>query len=192
MSMRRAGFTLLEVMISVTILTIVLGVLYTLALGMARSVTVEEAKMAAQDEARQALQFAIRDLRQAAGQSLTRDILPGPAIGYRVADDVDGNGTAVDVGGNLELSGVRFLSLDTEDLNGDGLTNQLILNDAGTVRVLANNVLPTDVNSPPEQRGFWVEPWNQGVRITVTTQFRAGNSGHLIRSSYSEVVVPRN
>jgi prepilin-type N-terminal cleavage/methylation domain-containing protein len=190
--MKRAGFTLLEMMISITILTTVLGVLYMLSMSITQSVTTEEAKMASQDEARRALQFIVRELRQAASQSVMLDILPGPAISYRVATDVDGNGTAVDVGGNLELGGIRFIGLDTNDSNGDGLRNQLILNDAGNVRVLANNLVPTPLNAAPDQRGFWVETWNQGFRITVGTQFTAGNNGHLIRSTYNEVVVPRN
>ena len=77
--MKRAGFTLLEMMIALTILTTVLGVLYMLSLSTAQAVKVEEAKMASQDEARRALQFLIRELRQAARQSVNQVFCPARA-----------------------------------------------------------------------------------------------------------------
>jgi len=201
----RSGFSLLELMTSVAILGIVSGMLFMLAGSLHAAGTAQEAKLTTQDDARAGMEFIVRELRQAAGTTITG--VPGPSISYRIAEDVDGNGSAVDSGGNLELSPVRTLGRDVDDVNEDGVadtqlvrvigeggrpvTNGLLIdedrNNSGTLDAAEdlnrNNVL---------DRGLWFERVGQGIRVTLQTQRRAGPSGLLMTSTLTEIVVPRN
>jgi len=190
--MRREGFTLLEVMVSTAILGIVMGMLYVLSLSVAQGVATQDASVTAQDEARNAIMQIVREVRQAASGTVNWAALPGGSVTYRIAEDIDGNGTAVDIGGALELTAPRTLSLDIQDLNGDGLRgNQLILNTGQQIMVLANNVWIEPGSTPPSG-GFLVEPWGNGLRFTLITQGFAGPNTTSIRTTLREVVVPRN
>jgi prepilin-type N-terminal cleavage/methylation domain-containing protein len=203
---RRAGFTLLEVMASVAILSIVTGILFVLADSLNRSAVAQEAKISAQDEARVGMELVVTQLRQAAASSLVGPF-PGPSLTFRAADDVDGNGSAVDEGGNLELGPARTIRRDTTDAYPDGQTvTQLVLANANGARVLTNGLLPNeDVNNNNAldagedvnrngrlDRGIWFERVNQGIRVTVQTQHRAGLNGPFMNSTLTEIVVPRN
>lgn len=204
--MKNAGFTLLEVMASVAILTIVTGMLFMLANTLNVSAASQEAKIAAQDEARQGMELVVGQLRQAAGSSLVGPF-PGPSISYRVADDVDGNGSAVNASGNLELGPVRTIRRDTTDINGDGLTvTQLVRVEGATARVITNGLLPNeDINNNNVldggedanangvlDRGLWFEPEGSGVRITIQAQRRVGRDRLFMNSTLTEIVIPRN
>ncbi|MBN2309266.1 MAG: prepilin-type N-terminal cleavage/methylation domain-containing protein [Candidatus Hydrogenedentes bacterium] len=205
--MKRNGFTLIEIMISVTILTVVLGILFTLATNLGRSARIQEAKVTTVDEVRTAMMFVTREIRQASMGSISSGTLPGPALTYRVAIDADGNGSAVDVAGNLELSGTRTLARDVNDLNGDGQTvTQLIMVEGTDVRVIANNLLPDeDLNGNDTlesgedangngllERGLWFESAGAGIRVTIQAQRRADERGFLLPSGVIETVMPRN
>lgn len=183
--MNRHGMTLLEVMVSVAILTSVMGVLFVLAEGMGSASRQQEAKMTAMDEARRGMQFMIRELRQSARRSIAWATLPTNTLSYRLAIDADGNGLAVDINGDLELSSVRTIGPDTTDINTDGLTTtQLILTDGNMSRVLANDLVPGT--------GIQFEQWANGLRIILRTQKRAGIREQLMPCEMSEIVIPRN
>jgi prepilin-type N-terminal cleavage/methylation domain-containing protein len=205
--MRRDGFTLLELTVSMAVLTMVMGVLFALATGLAQSTKLQQAKITADDDARNAMMFLVRDIRQASSSSIPPGTLPGSVLFYQVADDVDGNGTAVGVGGNLELSPMRTLMRDLADINGDGLTDtQLVMVEGTEARVVGNGLLPDeDINNdgvldPGEdansngrlERGLWFEQAGRGIRITVQTQRLADPRGLQLSSSLIETVVPRN
>ena len=203
----RAGVTLLEMMFVVAILSVTLATLFGLSLGFGDTVRVQDAKMNAHDEARRAMQTLVADLRQAVRMSINWNQLPGETLTYRVADDVDGNGTAVDVNGRIELGSLRTIGRDLDDANGDGYKGeQLIVQGAGGLRVLANHLSPDSEQPAPDgsfgpsedtnnngrlDRGVWFEPWDRGIRITIQTQ-GTDRRGHVLRYTLQEVVYPRN
>lgn len=98
----RAGVTLLELMFTVGLMTVVLGMLFALATGLGDATQTQAAKTTANDEVRRAMIYIARDIRQASKASLSA--LPAATLTYSIATDVDGNGTAVDIGGYLETS----------------------------------------------------------------------------------------
>ncbi len=184
--MKRYGFTLIEVMISVAILTVVGGILFVLSLSMAQSSQVQEARITSVDDARGAMFIVIRELRQASMASINWNDLPGEQIEYRVAQDISGNGVAVDSSVRLELSDIRMIQRDSDDQSDDGVTDtQLVLVDGNNVRVLANGLLPGE-------GGVWFERADEGgVRVQIATE-RRGPGGTPIRAVLTETVVPRN
>lgn len=189
--MKTHGYSLTELMVAMMVLTIVAGVVFSFAIAMGSAVRIQESQVTASDDARLAMMRIVRELRQAARQSINWASLPGGQITYRVADDIDGNGTAVDQGGALELSGIRRIGRDTTDLNGDGLlAEQLVLVDGPRVLVLANNLMPPGIGGVGQ--GLWFEQADQGVRITLQTQHATSPRDPQARVSLVEVVAPRN
>lgn len=195
-----AGVTLLELTVSMGILTAVMGVLFTLSLSIGDTAKIQTVKGVANDEARRALLAVVPRLRQAQDSSINKGALPGDVLSFRMAADTDGNGTAVDVGGDLEVGNIVTIQRDAQDLNGDGVTSsQLVLVDGDTVTVLANNLSPDGAPAPvaegepePENTaGFWVEEQSGGVLVTIRTQ-GASRRGHVIRQAFTELVNPRN
>lgn len=186
----RRGMTLLEVMMAVGIFSIVMGTLFGLAFAFNDTARVQEVKLYTQDDARQALEFMVKDLRQAARSSINWASLPSSTLSYRIAEDVDGNGVAVNANGNLELGSIRTLGRDTTDLNQDGKTQtQLVFTRNGTTRVLANSLSP---ENGPTNYGIRFEPWGtNGIRIQLQTMGTT-RRGQPIRTSLSAVVFPRN
>ena len=199
-----AGMTLLEVVFAVAILTVVMAVLFGLALSLGDTARVQEAKTTTFDQARKGMTYMVSDLRQA--ENFTLSPLPAETLTYRIATDVDGNGTAVDMGMNLELSRPRVITRDEKDLNGDGITlSQLVLWNGDSAMVLANDVMPyEDLNDNGQldagedtnnngalDPGIWFERTGSGVRITLQTLGRS-RRGHIIQSGMQTTVVPRN
>lgn len=202
--MSACGMTLLETMFAVSIMTIVVGTLMALGTVLGDTARVQEEKTAAFDEARRALTYMVRDLRQAARSSLSD--LPFSDITYQVAADLDGNGSAVDMGGSLELTALRTIARDVEDLNGDGLTDsQLVLAHGDTVMVLCNRLMTDeDINENGElddgedandngefDRGIWFEQVGGSVMVGLQTYGRS-RQGHLLTTSVTATVYPRN
>ena len=205
--MRRDGFTLLEMTVSIAILTIVLAILFGLATNLAASAKVQDTKVVVTDQSRAAMMVMAREVRQAATNSINWGNLPGSTLTYRSATDADGNGYAVDVNVDLELSVLRTLGRDLNDANNDGLTaTQLVRTAGSTVRVITNDlVLDEDVNAngvldPGEDanangtldRGLWFERAGWGIRMTIQTQRRSDVQGPLMMSTMVETIVPRN
>ncbi|HRT65809.1 MAG TPA: prepilin-type N-terminal cleavage/methylation domain-containing protein [Candidatus Hydrogenedentes bacterium] len=198
------GMTLLEVMIAITILTIVMGTLFSLSIGIGDAAQVQETRIITTDDTRRAIQDIVRELRQASLGSLTG--IPGATLTYRVATDVDGNGVAVNSSGGLELSTVRTIQRDTADLNGDGVTtSQILLRNGANNIVLANGVpnnedannngvldAGEDANRNGRlDRGIWFTRTGSAVTVTLQSQQRL-RRGTLFVTTLSETVVPRN
>ncbi len=205
--MDKRGMTLLEIMVSVAVLSLVLAMLFTLATMLGNAVSTQEAKIATEGEARTAMMRLVRDLRQSARMSIDWSTLPSTTLTYQVAVDLDGNGYAVDAVNDLELSPPRTVGRDLTDVNDDGVTNdQLIVSDGASVQVWANGLLPDeDVNGNGTldagedangngalDYGVLFEQFGRGLRVTVQTQRTADARGLEIDSSFREVVVPRN
>lgn len=189
--MRNRGFTLTEIMVSMMVLTIISGVIFSFALAMGASVRIQESQVTASDDARLAMMRIVRDLRQAARRSIDWNALPAAQISYRVAVDLDGNGLAVDQSGRLELSPVRTLRRDAEDVNGDGVTDaQLLWREGDEVRVLANNLIAPAAQGDPQ--GLWFEQAGMGLRVTLRTEGASGPRDAPMRVVLTEVITPRN
>lgn len=205
--MNKRGMTLLEVMLAVALFTMVMGTLFMLSQSLGEAVRREDARVTALDASRVGRQAVVSELRQAARMSINWNELPGPSISYRIAVDSDGNGSAVDVQGNLELSGSRIICADTADANGDGIgATQLVLIDGDNVRVLANNLaLNEDRNGNGDldagedrngngrlERGVWFEPQGNRIILTIQTQHRPGPREAPRVSTVTEILSPRN
>jgi hypothetical protein len=195
-----AGVTLLELMVAMGILTAVMGVLFTLSLSIGDTARLQNTKVINNDEARRVLLAVIPRLRMAQDSTINKAAMPGDVLSFRMPSDLDGNGTSVNVGGDLELGNVVTFRRDSEDLNGDGVsTTQLIMVEGDTITVLANNLSPDAAPAPaaegepePENTaGFWVQEQSGGVLVTIRTQ-GTSRRGHVIRQTFTELVDPRN
>ena len=205
--MKNRGFTLLELMVSIAVLTIVSGALYTASMTLTQAARSQEAKTATIDHVQGGMLLIARNIRQASSASVNWGALPGPVLSYRAAADIDGNGTAVDIGVELELGPVRTLTRDVSDLNGDGVTDtQLILVEDGQVRVIANGLLldedlnQNDVLDAGEDtnqngvldHGIWFRQAGQGVRVTLQCEQATMVQGRPVNTGLFETVFPRN
>lgn len=204
---RTSGMSLIELVIVIAVLTMLMGMLYTMALTLQRSAADQESKIATEDDVRGGMMLLVRQLRQSSVSSIAASSLPGPSISFRKAEDMDGNGVAVDQGGYLELSGVWTIQRDLNDLNNDGRTvQQLILTDGTQVTVLANGIIPSEDGDsdgtldPGEDgnanetldRGVWFEQEGAGVRVTLQAERTSGPRGTRMLSTLSTLVIPRN
>ncbi len=198
------GMTLIELTMTVGLMTIVMGALFTLSLSLSDTVQNYNVTITATDEARRAMQILIPRLSHASRQTVNWNELPGHTLRFRMPTDLDGNGTCVDVGGNLELGDVVTVQRDTQDANGDGMTgNQLIMIQGNNITVLANHLF-----NPPEvgnangtfndtngngrlDRGFFITTQDNTVQIHIDT---VGESrrGHQFVINVEERVIPRN
>jgi prepilin-type N-terminal cleavage/methylation domain-containing protein len=193
--MRNHGFTLLELTMAMAILTVVGGMLLLLSISLGSATQAQEAKITTGDEARSAMLQIVRQVRQASRASIPPGSLPGPVLTYRIAQDISGNGSAVNQTVALETSAVRTIQRDTDDLNNDGIRDtQLIMTEGGAVTVLANNIMLDGANNNPNgfDRGVWFEQVGQAIRITIQTQRPADASGRVVESTMVETVLPRN
>jgi hypothetical protein len=198
------GVTLIEIMAATAILTVVMGMLVSLGMSFGDTAEVQDIKITASGEARRAMLTVTPQLRQSARMSINWADLPGESITYQVADDVDGNGSAVGIGGAVELSDARTIQRDVDDLNDDGISSdQLILINGATLRVLANNLNPlseildaqgvlvdTNGNGRRDQ-GFWIEQLDQGLLLTIET-IGITRRGHIIPQISTGFILPRN
>lgn len=186
--MRAQGFTLLEITVVIAIMSVLTGILYLLGASLHSAYRVQEVKVLTQDSTRNGMMLVTRELRQAAVSTITAPSWPATAISYQAAIDADGNGWPVDQSGALELSPVRTIGLDTDDANGDGKTDQLVLTEAGndSVRVLASDLVPGT--------GARFEFIGGALRITLMSTRETASEGasRKLVTTLTETVMPRN
>jgi prepilin-type N-terminal cleavage/methylation domain-containing protein len=207
--MKQDGFTLLEVMLSIALLTIIAGMLFTLGDSFKSAARLQESQMTAMGDTRLAMLQTSRELRQAAMSSIVMNGNRDVQIQYQIPADVSGNGLPVDQTGRLELGPVRTIMRDTADLNNDGQTvTQLILTDGNQVRVLANNlVINEDVNGDGVlgaaedlngngvlDVGLLFERVGNAIRVTVQAEDvpNPTGEGRAIISTMRQTIRPRN
>lgn len=219
----RAGFTLLELMIVMVVLTVLTGALTALAIALNEAAMMQEANITSLEDARRGMNGLTQELRQARAASIVINDAtpPGDVIQYQVPLDLDGNGNALDANGNVEMSPVRTIMLDVNDLNNDGLTTtQLIMTETGSgtpggpgVFVVTNGLFNEDRNGngvldPNEDRnnngvldtGLDISFVNGIMQIILTTgragKVAAGPSGQRLETLFittlSETIAPRN
>ena len=83
--MKNRGFTLLELMVSIAVLTIVSGALYTASMTLTQAARSQEAKTATIDHVQGGMLLIARNIRQASSASVNWGALPGPVLSYRAA-----------------------------------------------------------------------------------------------------------
>ena len=202
--MKRTGFTLIELILVASLLIVVMGAIYQVWFGIGDTTRLLEAKATASDEALRGLARIVREFRQASKDSFSP--LPAAHVSYQIAEDRDGNGFAVGVRGNLELSLPRQVRRDFDDINGDGLSEvQLVLVSGERAEVLANGLIPDEDsngngvldqgedrdNDGRMDRGVWFTRDEGRVCVTIQTQQKT-RKGYVVVSRYVQVVAPRN
>ena len=205
MTMRgRHGFSLIELMITCALMSTIFVLFVSATFNLRDTTGAIEGRGAATEGARAAMYSLSRELGQASAASLTP--LPGGGIGYRIIEDLDGDGTALDASGNVELGTVRTIQLDANDANRDGIREaQLVLLSDGNVRVIANNLAGgEDANAngnldPGEDldgdgqidEGLMLQIEEGGVRIHLATKVRGIGPG-AAAIAFTEFVGARN
>ena len=189
------------------IFTIVMGALFSISRSIGDTATLQEVRLTNVDEGRRALLLLVPRLRQAQKLSINMESMPTDILRFRMPEDLDGNGLAVDGGNQLELGDEITVRRDVGDLNKDGHgSSQLIMLQGDTFTVLANNLSPDEapngVGSAPsgiqtvdgtEARhpGFWVEVVDGRLSITINTQGES-RQGQVIRQRFTQLVEARN
>lgn len=201
------GFTLIELMIVVSVLTIVLALLFSLALNVQSAAASQEARIAGQDQVRNAKQWLERELRQATQASINANTFPTQSLTYRRATDADGNGTAVNSGLSLELTPTRTIRRDTGDANNDGVRGtQLVMIEGNRVTVIANGLLPDedangnnafdgneDANANGVlDRGLLFQQAGGGILVTLQAMYQPSPREPEQLSTVQSIIVPRN
>lgn len=201
------GYTMLELMLSISLLSIIVGALWVLADSLDRTSKDQESVISTQGEVTGAMMRVSKELRNAAFSSMNWvGSNTSTSLTYQIASDVDGNGTAVDAGGNLELGAPRTIQRDTADANNDGRTDQLILINGGQVSVLANNLkIDEDTNNNGVldnnedtnfnnqlDRGILFTNTGTAIQVTIQAQRQAGPQSRPMISTMVETINPRN
>lgn len=178
------GFTLIELVFVVGIMTIISGALLSSFLSLEKSMDVAEAKVLTTDNTRIAMMVMIRELRQANAATYSVDQVTD-ILSYVVAVDLDGNGWPIDSAGNVEYSPVRTLGVNPAD------PTQLIRTEVGSDdKVLA--ITLSDDPLLPVGVTFTVVGDN-GIRITLSgADDGITGQGRTVITTLSETVTLRN
>ena len=126
------GFTLIELTMTAGLASAYAVMLLALIFNLRNTTGMIEGRSTAADNARNTMYSLTKELRQASRASLT--IGPGPAITYRIPQDLDGDGTVLDAAGNIELGAPRTIE------RGGLRDRQLLLYADGRIRVLGNGL----------------------------------------------------
>jgi prepilin-type N-terminal cleavage/methylation domain-containing protein len=204
----RAGFTLLEITMAMTVLTIILGMLYGAAWAMMKTARTQDSLVMLNSEARQAMSSIVRNLRQADATTILTNNGGGFAamgpnaqtnIQFRRVEDLDGNGNALNAAMNVELTPPFWITRDVNDANGDGLTlTQLVrIDQAGqVVEVLSNHISPPmatgDMYSAPNGGAIFQDIGGGAIQVTLILRHRADPNLPMMVVRMDEVVSPRN
>lgn len=192
----RQGFTLVEALVSLAILSVLMASLFGLSIGMGDTAQMLDINVTGNDEARRALIVITRELRQASLKSISG--VPGNALLYQVAEDTDNNGTVLTAAGAVELSAVKRIGRATTGKN-------LVMTSGSTQQVLATNIIPDedlngngvldaaeDANANGMlERGIWFQWVGNAVRVTIQTQTDTRRGRHVV-ATLTETVAPRN
>ena len=191
------GFTLIEVMIAISIITGVSLGLYNVHVGMVRSALHHENMTKLQDDARTSLQTMTRMLRMASNGTVmyldtststyaTLGTVARSNIRFQMVADIDGNGNSLDDDFELELTNFIRFTADTADANSDGRSaTQLVqLDQNGNVTRILTNYLASG--------GLTFVRTNGGVQISIQLERKGQGAAPLARFRLDEVVAIRN
>jgi prepilin-type N-terminal cleavage/methylation domain-containing protein len=178
---RSNGFTLLEMMVTMSILTVVMLGMYSLNDSMTRSSMQQESLAMLRDEGRLSLQYMTRLMRMAQSGTLRSEdggegaVMLGTqsvqSIQFQIVASMDGNVTTINQDFTVGLSPVMEFTPDFDDANEDGFTSTQLVHldaDGSVVRVLTNHLNPDG--------GFACIRTAGGLQLSLVL-FDAGNSG---------------
>ncbi len=204
----RAGFTLIEVSMAITVLSVILMMLYGAAWAMLKTARTQDSLVMLNSEARQAMSTIVRNLRQSDATTLLTNnggafvAMGGNAvtnIQFQRVEDIDGNGNALDAAMDLELSQPFWITRDTNDANNDGQTlTQLVRLDqnGAVVEVIANHISPAVVTGDmydATNGGMLFQDIGGGaIQVTLILRHRADPTLPMMVVRLDEVVSPRN
>lgn len=215
------GFTLVELMIVVALLSLVLLIIYLMFTGMMRSTRMMDAKVKMRDEARTGLNHVTRNLRMAdsrnAGELLYEtaggvvvDMSEGTLVEGDIFDnitfrrpiDADNDGTPFEANTtNVEWSDPVTITLDRDDTNGDGDIWQLVqLDENGNfTRLLVDDISPVvnsgaggDYDTSSLGGAFFTILDAKTLQITLIQRRQLGPGMTTIVSRYDDYVSIRN
>lgn len=203
-----AGFTLIEITMTLAALLIIVGALYGIAMGMVTAAKTQDSLIMLRQESRLAMQSIVQNLRMAQAASLQTnagggfaalDNNPTTNLAYRRVADIDGNGVALSQDLSLGLTPTLWYTLDFNDANGDGQTaTQLIqLRQDGTVaRVLANHISPVvvrnDFYNTPLGGLVFQDVGGGTIQVTLIMRHQPDPTGPTMVTRLDELVSPRN
>ncbi|MFH1045459.1 MAG: type II secretion system protein [Candidatus Omnitrophota bacterium] len=136
--MRERGFTLIELMIVLTVFGLILGAIFAVMYVGKQSWSQGGTKVEIQQEARRAMEEIVRELRESAQDVVTGVLADGTAynaITFRMPDDIDGDGDVLDANGVIEWG--TPISFSVGGINNE----QLLRTSAGNTTVLGNHVV---------------------------------------------------
>ena len=187
---------LLRLVFALALVALVLGTIFALAVGLTGVAGVHETQVSTGDGAWAAMRFMVRELRQAAKSSITLGDSTGAqsSITYRVADDLDLNGYAVNTRGNLELSAPRRIRRDPDNPARLVLEENTGANTWQTRRVLANCLAPDGAADRWGVRFRWdgADGGGRLLRIDLRTERRPGAKGPEAATGLTQLALPRN
>jgi type II secretory pathway pseudopilin PulG len=192
-----AGFSLLEVTFVMAIFVVVTGAIFSMAISFSDTADAQDIKANANDAARNMYLNLVPELRCAQRSSINWNQLPGKTLTFRKPVDADGNGTAVNQSGSLELSDVITVGPDLTDVNGDGITgHQLVRHGAGDTQVWSNALASgAQVTNPDGTTvtvdGILFRPFGAGIEIIMVTAAQ-DRRGRTLTNTYRQIVTPRN
>lgn len=128
------GFTFIEALVSAVIFSLIFGVIFsTMNQGLV-SWRIADVNIEVQQDLRRALMAMERQLRQTRSSqvSIAANDIYYATITFKVPQDTDGDGDAIDASGNIEWSGNITYSLNAD--------SQLVRTDALGNMALANNI----------------------------------------------------
>jgi prepilin-type N-terminal cleavage/methylation domain-containing protein len=155
MKRNNAGFTLIELMMSIVLLTGVSMALYYINLSMTKAVMEQQGMTTLRDDGRITMQYISRRLRNAESSLMygvngdTKTALgttPVTTIEFQTVTDTDGNGNAINTSYTVELGSALRFGPDTNDKNGDGESaTQLVqfATNGNVSRILTNFLDPS-------------------------------------------------
>ena len=203
-----AGFTLIEITMTLAALLVIVGALYGIAMGMVTAAKTQDSLIMLRQESRLAMQSIVQNLRMAQAASLQTnagggfaplDNNPTTNLSYRRVADMDGNGNALNQDLTLGLTPALWYTLDLNDANGDGQTaTQLVqLRQDGTVaRVLANHISPVvvrnDFYNTPLGGLVFQDVGGGTIQVTLIMRHQPDPTGPTMVTRLDELVSPRN
>jgi prepilin-type N-terminal cleavage/methylation domain-containing protein len=207
-SAARAGFTMLELLISVVLLSLVLASTAMVSSSGYRTYRASSAQSLAESHARRALERAVNELRSATADSVPD---PGGNLGmdtltFRQAIGVDG-------GGNLQLGGLMRLAVELDpaelanglDDDDDGLADEgelVLTRDVGgpgelrvvlarPVRALlegeATNLADDNGNGLVDERGFCVQRVGRLLTLRLSIEDFEDSGRRILRTVESSI-----
>ena len=203
-----AGFTLIEITMTLAALLVIVGALYGIAMGMVTAAKTQDSLIMLRQESRLAMQTIVQNIRMAQASSMLTDVggafapldgTPTTTLAFRRVADMDGNGVALNQDLSLGLMPYMSFTRDFNDANGDGQTaTQLVqLRQDGTVaRVLANHVSPVvvrnDFYNTPLGGLVFQDVGGGTIQVTLIMRHQPDPRGPTMVTRLDELVSPRN